>query len=163
MKRIVLSIIMMLFAVAVAEAVETAVVPDIPRYSKPSKTIETESGNNFIITLDSNRTTGYEWQLDAKYDKYAIELVGVEYVNPAGGMPGAGGKENWTFKALSFRNWKVGLHFIYVRAWEKDVPPAKEVEFTVKINRGPVEQRLYDMQRELKKMQNESWDTTQGR
>ena len=135
-------------------------VSGIPRFTIMLKEIETKTGDMFIITLDSNRTTGYEWQLVKPFDNKAIELLGVEYVAGSGGMPGAGGLENWTFRTISFRRDKVVLSFKYVRPWEKDVKPVKETEFFVKIEKGPVERRLEGMQKDLDKVHNESWDTS---
>ena len=71
------------------------------RMSDPRKPIHVESGSIFIVTLESNRTTGYEWQVAGKLDPSAFEIVGVEYVKGASPLVGSGGIENWTFRALS--------------------------------------------------------------
>jgi predicted secreted protein len=125
---------------------------ELPGFSDPDKPITIPSGSVFVITLDSNRTAGYEWQISKPFDKYAFESIGVEYVNSAGGLVGAGGKENWTFRALGSRNGKLPIVFKYVRPWEKDVEPVRVITFTVTITKGPAELQVEHMQRELDKM-----------
>jgi len=147
---------------AVASAAPEASDTDIPRYSDPGRGIDAESGKLFMITLESNRTTGYQWQIARPLDSSAFELIGVEYVTGDKRMPGAPGKENWTFKAVSSGKGSVPIAFKYVRPWEKDTPPAKEVVFFVMIRKGPDEKRLEDMQRELDRLHDENWDTHLG-
>jgi len=138
-------------------AKDAASASEVPEYNNPGDTIKTESGQVFVIALDSNRTTGYEWQIEQPFDKMALESVGVEYVKGPNDMPGAGGKEKWTFRALVFRRETVPLSLKYVRPWEKDVKPEKEVTFKVMINKGPVERQLDSMQKELDRMRNSLW------
>ena len=44
-------------------------------------------------------TTGYSWRLAEPLDKNLVQLVGSKYIKPEKAMPGAPGKEEWTFKA----------------------------------------------------------------
>ena len=127
------------------------------QFSNPAKPIEAESDKLFVITLESNRTTGYQWQLAGRIDDVAVELVGVEYVKPRQDMPGAGGVENWTFRAKVSRREKVMLPFKYVRPWEKNSPPAKEEVFSVIIRKGERERQLDSMQKELNRLHDELW------
>ncbi len=136
---------------------DAASISEVPEYSNHKDTIQTESAQVFIIALDSNRTTGYEWQIEQPFDNLALESVGVEYVKGPNNMPGAGGKEKWTFRALVSRREAVPISFKYVRPWEKDAKPDKEVTFKVMINKGPVERQLDSMQKELDRMRNSSW------
>lgn len=136
---------------------KSGAVAEVPEYSNPKEIIRTESEQVFIVVLDSNRTTGYEWQIGQPFDNLALELVGKEYVSASSGMPGAGGKEKWTFRALAFRRDAVPLLFKYVRPWEKDVRPEKELNFKVIINKGPAERQLASMQKELDRLRNDRW------
>lgn len=131
--------------------------PEVPEYTDPGNIIQTETGRIFVIVLDANATTGYEWQIEQPFDKLALEAIGKEYVKGSSDMPGAGGKEKWTFRALAFRRGYVPLSFKYIRPWEKDVQAAKEVTFKVIINKGPAERQLESMQKSIDKMRNESW------
>jgi inhibitor of cysteine peptidase len=91
--------------------------------------IEARVNQDFVITLESNRTTGYEWQLAQSPDKNMLALVESEYQAPQNNLAGAGGKEVWTFKALAAGEARI--FFKYIRPWEKDTPPAQERSFTV--------------------------------
>ena len=94
-----------------------------------ASTVETQVGQEFTITLDSNRTTGFQWQLAEPLDGSVLELVGSEYEAPDGGGMGAGGRELWTFRAVGEGGTDIDLK--YVRPWEEDATPAKEETFAV--------------------------------
>ena len=100
-------------------------------YTDSSKTIKTKVGQEFVIVLDSNPTTGYGWKLAGEIDKKILSVVEISHKTSKRGMIGAGGKDRWTFKGL--RAGTVTLSLQYVRPWEKGVPPAKKEDFTVTI------------------------------
>jgi len=85
--------------------------------------IEVRVGEEFNITLESNPSTGYGWQLAQQFNETVLVLVGSEYKPSESDelMLGAGGMEIWTFRALN--SGTVELSFVYVRPWETDVPP----------------------------------------
>lgn len=58
-------------------------------------------GDVLVVTLDSNATTGFRWQLSGKPAANVLKLDGSEYVAPSTspGMVGAGGQEVWRFRA----------------------------------------------------------------
>lgn len=91
--------------------------------------IEVEVGQEFAITLRSNPTTGYQWQLVGPSDEDIVKLMGSEHKGPEAELVGAGGEEVWTFQAISQGETAISLE--YVRPWEKDVPPAEVRIFTV--------------------------------
>ena len=90
-------------------------------YDGKTNTIGIEAGDEFVITLEGNATTGYMWQLARPVDKRLIELVGSEYVPYKTGLAGGGGKSIWTFKAV--RAGRSDIFLKYVRFWEKNNPP----------------------------------------
>ena len=96
-----------------------------------TNTIKATVGEELVITLDANATTGYEWQLASMVDDSLIKPVSSEYVPDNTGLVGSGGKSVWTFKAV--RAGKTQLSFKYIRSWEKDTPPAKEATYIVDI------------------------------
>lgn len=62
-----------------------------------------EPGETVDVTLKSNPTTGYHWEITS-YDRKIIEPVGEPYytADPGSeGMIGAGGTETFTFRALA--------------------------------------------------------------
>ena len=88
-------------------------------------------GDEFIITLSSNRTTGYEWQIDRPLDGNKIKQAGLVYMPDKTGLVGSGGNEEWKFKAEKAGRSKIS--FKYIRPWEKGVKPADKKEFDVEI------------------------------
>ena len=119
MKIILTVLLLSLFSCAFAEA------DDI------SNVINATAGKDFVITLDANATTGYEWQLANSIDNNLIEFVGSEYIPNKTDLVGSGGRSVWTFKAV--QTGKTQISFKYIRSWEKDVPPAKETTYSVNI------------------------------
>jgi len=97
-----------------------------------ANTIKTTVGREFVITLDANATTGYEWQLANPIDDSLIKLVSSEYIPDKTELVGRGGKSIWTFKAICAG--KAQISFKYIRPWEKDTPPTKEAPYIVDIN-----------------------------
>jgi len=95
------------------------------------ETIKVKAGKDFVIILDSNRTTGYQWQLAQALDNKIITVVGLRYIAPKSKVVGAPGKDEWTFKA--FKPSKTRITFNYVRPWEKNKPPAKVKVFDIVI------------------------------
>lgn len=108
-------------------------IQKIPESQKEGDTmsnlISTKAGETISITLDSNPTTGYQWQLANPVDEKVLKLISSVYRMPETNMVGAGGKEVWTFKALS--GCQTTINFEYVRPWEKDKEPAKKATFTI--------------------------------
>ncbi len=82
-------------------------------------------GDEFVLTLESNPSTGYLWRLAEKLDENIVKLAGSEYkaIDTNTKRVGAGGNEVWTFRAEG--KGKTTINLIYVRPWEKDAPPAK--------------------------------------
>jgi len=94
--------------------------------------IKTEVGKIFTITLPSNITTGYGWRMPVKPDGKIIEFLDSEYIPPEKMRIGAGGHEDWRFKAISPGKTEVKLE--YGRPWEKDKPPAREASFCIVVD-----------------------------
>lgn len=106
---------------------------DLQDPDSPSEvTIQMTVRKSFVVTLESNKTTGYEWQLAKPLDRNTLKFVSSKYVAGDSNLIGAGGKEEWTFMAL--KPGKTTISLKYVRPWEKDAPPAKKVTFVVVIS-----------------------------
>jgi inhibitor of cysteine peptidase len=89
--------------------------------STTNATLSAKINEQFYITLGSNPTTGYEWQIGSVSNPDIVEFVSSEYIPPESQLPGAGGKQVLTFNALQEGNATVMLQ--YVRPWETGVPP----------------------------------------
>jgi len=99
--------------------------------SRSTGIIRLNVGDEFIIMLPSNRTTGYEWQIDRPLDGNKIIQAGLVYVPKETDLVGSGGKEEWKFKARGTGRSKI--YFKYAKPWEKNVPPADKKVFNVEI------------------------------
>jgi inhibitor of cysteine peptidase len=86
----------------------------------------------FNITLASNPTTGYQWELAAPLDEAVVKLVSREYKGTETMILGAGGHEIWTFRAVSRGQTIVSLK--YVRPWEKGVTPDKIASYSITVH-----------------------------
>jgi inhibitor of cysteine peptidase len=105
-----------------------------PEFSDPAKPVRVVAGNSFVITLESNRTTGYGWQFASLVDKDYLEVTEIRHGAKQTKMVGRGTKDSWTFKAV--RPGQTVVSFEYVRPWEKDSPPAKTAVFEINVERG---------------------------
>jgi len=93
--------------------------------------IQAKVGESFTITLESNATTGFSWQLAEGLDETRLKLESSKYIPAATDRVGSGGEEKWIFRALKKGSAKISLK--YVRPWEKDTAPALEKTFFVKV------------------------------
>jgi inhibitor of cysteine peptidase len=93
--------------------------------------IEAKIGEKFKIALDSNQTTGYQWELSEPLDESVVKLVGSEYISDKPITAGSGGVEVWTFEAVGEGETEISM--AYVRSWEKDVEPAQSKTFKVAV------------------------------
>lgn len=85
-----------------------------------------KKNDEFVISLEANLTTGYQWNVD--FDNYYIELIDVSYDPESSGLIGAGSVEVFKFKAL--QEGEVDLNFLYLRPWEEKAP-IKKVSYKI--------------------------------
>jgi inhibitor of cysteine peptidase len=105
--------------------------PDPPADS-PTTAIAATVGVPFSITLDSNPTTGYSWDLATPLDPNVVDLLHHSYQRAGGPRPGAGGTELWTFEPLCAGFTTIVLR--YRRPWEPDDPNDRQVAFDIFIH-----------------------------
>jgi len=96
--------------------------------SYSGKQVELSVGQLLVVTLESNATTGYSWTLAQNSDDSVLSKTGNEYVAPQTTLVGAGGKEEWTFKALKKGTSTISMG--YSRPWES-TPPVETFDLTV--------------------------------
>lgn len=104
-----------------------------PTYSDTADTIRVTVGGRFMLALESNPSTGYQWQFTAPYDSTALKLVEHKYAskpNPDK-LVGRGGHDQWLFEALKEGSGSVSLR--YLRAWDS-TSVAREAEFIFEIS-----------------------------
>lgn len=90
-------------------------------------------GDRLVVTLPSNRTTGYSWSVAVSKPDLLSQQGQALYMPPAGGKPlvGAGGSERWVFRPL--HDGSVTLTFSCARPWEHGIPPARRLLYPVTI------------------------------
>lgn len=102
--------------------------PSLPDQTGDLKTIHTKVNENFFVVLETNPTTGYQW--DVNFSENYIKLVNRDYTSAAPtGILGAGGQETFTFQAI--KSGETEIVFSYLRPWEKEKEPEKTVVYSV--------------------------------
>ncbi|MFC1864726.1 protease inhibitor I42 family protein [Chloroflexota bacterium] len=125
MKRLlalVLTSILVVWLIAGCGGVET--------YTDTEKTIITSIEQEFVIALDSNPTTGYDWE--EKHDLYKLILIEKKYEpdEKAAGLVGAGGTQYFRF--TSQKTGETEITFTYKRPWEE--PTSQDVTKVFKVD-----------------------------
>lgn len=93
--------------------------------------------NGFIIILDENPSTGYQWEFTL-IDKYneefdpIVKLINEEFILPDSKLVGAGGSHIFEFETI--KDGECALRFNYKRNWEEE--EINSVQFEVTINNG---------------------------
>lgn len=97
------------------------------------KTINLQPGETLTLTLESNPTTGYSWQVMELDNAVLTQEGDPKYKQSSGaeGLVGAGGTETFRFKTIG--SGETSLSLGYMRPWES-VPPVET--FTIQVDVG---------------------------
>jgi inhibitor of cysteine peptidase len=98
------------------------------------KRIEVEKGQTLVVTLESNPTTGYSWEVIEGEGTVLQQKGEVEFQPSNAGdqqLVGAGGTETFRFEAAG--TGEVTLKLIYHRSWEKGVEPLQTFSMQVTV------------------------------
>ncbi len=87
-------------------------------------------GQELRITLQSNQTTGYRWDIDGALPAQ-LEQVGEPSYSSTSTLVGGGGAEVWTFKGKASGTGELKLK--YWRSFEPSVAPADVFSVTVNV------------------------------
>ena len=91
--------------------------------------IELAQDQTLVLTLDSNVTTGYEWDI-VEFDDQIIQPVGAsEYLAPDTDAVGAGGQEIYKFECAG--TGQSPLELIYHQPFDETTAPAETFTLTV--------------------------------
>ena len=135
MKRvIVVKLGLLLIAVIVGVTVASAGGGDVTNVdaSYAGQEVEVAVGESLVLALESNQTTGFQWALVENSDQTALQHAGHKYVpyeNTDPPLPGVGGKELWTFKALKKGTSTISME--YSQLWEGGEKAAETFVLTV--------------------------------
>lgn len=103
----------------------------VREFTDPSTPIKAILGEEFVIALDANPTTGYSWRFSGKFDESILQLVESKFQAPGTQLKGAGGTRIYILKAIGRGKATVSLE--YLRPWEKKRRPVKKVVFHVTV------------------------------
>jgi inhibitor of cysteine peptidase len=83
------------------------------------------------VTLESNETTGFSWDVVTEPDEAVLRVTSHEYVAPEDGLVGQGGVDLWTFTGVS--PGSTSFQLAYCRPFDReDVQDTFELEVNVK-------------------------------
>ncbi len=103
--------------------------------SSNSQTVKIATGGSLQVALNSNRTTGFSWELNQISDTTVLEKASNTYENPqaTSGKPlvGAGGRELWNFKALKKGTATISME--YSQPWSGGTKGAQKFNLTVTV------------------------------
>lgn len=100
-----------------------------PVYGEDDTTIAAKAGDEFVIELESNSTTGYQWTSRSS-DEAVVSEQSNEYVQPSSDALGAPGKQRFVFAAS--QPGAATLTLLYSRSFE-DGADAREIAYTVTV------------------------------
>jgi inhibitor of cysteine peptidase len=95
----------------------------------PGQLITVDKGEQFVIALASNPTTGYSWKAEANDN---VEQVKSKFVQGDSKLMGAGGTQLISFEAT--KRGGTTLTLDYARSFEKGTEPADTESFSVRVN-----------------------------
>ncbi|VVM73683.1 hypothetical protein PS645_01896 [Pseudomonas fluorescens] len=109
--------------------------------SKQNLTVEKQSacplkmrnGQNLILTLPSNPTTGYRWAIQDSAGGVLHALGPEVYRNPEdAGVVGAAGVSTWRFQAFASGNGR--LRLTSQQPWAPEVLPVETFDCAISVN-----------------------------
>ncbi len=94
--------------------------------------LELVQGQSVLITLRSNPTTGFRWQVQDAAPGVLRSLGPEVYSNPEdSGLVGSAGQSSWRFAAANPGGGRLLL--VYRQPWEPNVAPAQTFECQVTV------------------------------
>ena len=107
--------------------------PVVVTTAEEGRAVTLSPGDELIVRLAANRTTGYRWQLaDDPAPVLASEAeVTYEPLEAGDGRVGAGGNDVWRFRAA--QPGEAELVFEYWRPWERSPTPADSISFAITV------------------------------
>jgi inhibitor of cysteine peptidase len=109
----------------------TAETPNpLPEPSDPTQLLTVNAGETFDIVLPSNPSTGYRWDFATPLDESLIQFVSQDYIAQEPVLPGSGGVDVWTFRAISAGDTTIELGYYPP---SNDTEPDETVVFSVRV------------------------------
>lgn len=95
--------------------------------------VKLHNGQNLILTLPSNPTTGYRWAIQDSAGGVLRSLSPEVYSNPEdAGLVGSAGQSTWRFQTFAAGNGR--LRLTYSQPWAPEVPAVKTFDCVISVN-----------------------------
>ncbi|UZE24792.1 protease inhibitor I42 family protein [Pseudomonas sp. B21-056] len=95
--------------------------------------VRLNNGQNMILSLPSNPTTGYRWAIQDSAGGVLKALGPEVYRNPEdAGIVGAAGVSTWRFQAFAAGTGR--LRLTYQQPWAPEVPPVETFDCAIAVN-----------------------------
>jgi inhibitor of cysteine peptidase len=109
----------------------TAETPStVPEPTDPTQLITVKAGETFELVLPSNPSTGYRWNIIPEMDEAIVQFVEQGYIAEQPVLPGSGGVDVWTFRAVNAGDTTVVLGYYPP---DNDTDPDEAVTFSIHV------------------------------
>ena len=109
----------------------TAETPNtLPEPTDHTQLISVTAGETFDLVVPSNPSTGYHWEIVPDLDENLVEFVAQDYIAEEPVMPGSGGVDMWTFRALNAGDTTIVLGYYPP---DNDTDPDETVTFSIHV------------------------------
>ena len=109
----------------------TAETPStLPEPTDHTQLITVKAGETFDLVVPANPSTGYHWQIIPELDEAIVQFVGQTYTAEQPVMPGSGGVDVWTFRAVNPGDTTVVLGYY---APDNETDPDEVVTFSLHV------------------------------
>ena len=99
-------------------------------YGESTPTITATVGEQIILELASDPTTGYTWMPTGHPDPHVVTLMSSDFEPNPSTTFGTGGHHRWTYRAVGAGS--ATIKFNYGRTWDQS-PPAKTAVFILNV------------------------------
>jgi inhibitor of cysteine peptidase len=99
-------------------------------YGESTPTITATVGEQIVIELASNPTTGFTWMPSGRSNPLVVTLMTSDFEPNPSSTFGTGGHHRWTYRAVG--PGSTTITFTYGRTWEQ-APPEKSATFTITV------------------------------
>lgn len=110
---------------ATAETLNT-----LPEPTDHTQLITVKAGETFDLLVPSNSSTGYHWEIIPELDVNIVAFVEQGYIPEEPVMPGSGGMDVWTFRAINAGDTTIALGY-YPPG--NDTDPEETVTFSIRV------------------------------
>jgi inhibitor of cysteine peptidase len=96
----------------------------------PTQLMTVKAGETFDLVVPSNPSTGYHWDIIPELDANLVKFLEQNYFAEQPVMPGSGGMEVWTFRAVNAGDTTIVLGYY---APGNTTDPEENVTFSIHV------------------------------